>query len=144
MRGRSPGTFYEQCAVLGLNDVRTLAELKAAYRPLIMRWHPDRHHGSLEQATALERAKAINSAYEYLSEVIEAGLVPPTNQTTSHPSWRSTTDAYRTRHTYKRQHYQAGFADPAVVEVFVKSSNLVSVGYNASLQVLFLKFQGGR
>jgi len=142
MRNQSSGTFYDHCAVLGLNTVGSLAELKAAYRPLILRWHPDRHHGSADQSTALELAKAINAAYEYLSEILEAGLAPNANQR-ANSSWRTTTDAYRTRRTYQKQTYHEGFPDLSVLEVFVKSSNLISAGYDSRKQILFLKFQGG-
>lgn len=127
MRDHSSGTFFDHCSVLGLKTVTTLDDLKAAYRPLILRWHPDRHHGSADQAAAVELAKTINAAYEYLSEVLEAGLAPRASQSTN-SSWRAATDAYRTRRTYQQQTYQEGFPDKSILEVFVKSSNIVSVG----------------
>ena len=137
MRAGSVGKFYSQCAVLELQTVSTLDELKITYRRLIQRWHPDRHHGdAVKYEIALEGAKAINAAYEYLSEVLEAGLVPPKARmadATSTSSWRSAADAYRTRRTYQQQPYRAGFPDQSVLEVFVKSSNIVSIGYNSAM-----------
>ena len=52
--------------MLGLRTVRTVEELTAAYRPLILQWHPDRHHGQATHAIAVERATAINDAYAFL------------------------------------------------------------------------------
>jgi hypothetical protein len=123
-------------------------EPKAAYRRLIRRWQPDRHHGdpvAYERAT--HRAKEVNAAYEYLSEVLEAGLAPRAtsgNGESPTSDWRTTTDSYHTRHTYQQRTYRTGFPEPSVAEVFVKSSNLVSVGYDRGRRILYAKFQGDR
>lgn len=43
------------------------AEVKAAYRRLMRRYHPDRHYGSPERAEAADRlAKELRTAYEGL------------------------------------------------------------------------------
>jgi curved DNA-binding protein CbpA len=50
-------------AVLDLEPGFTLVELKARYKTLVKRHHPDRHGGDRD---AEERLKAINEAYTYL------------------------------------------------------------------------------
>src|SRR5690606_19829487 len=84
------------------------------------------------------------AAYEYLSELLEAGNAPPpqTAREDVRTNWRSYADSYRTRHTYQRKSYSAGFPDASVLEIFVKSSNIVSVGYDAQRSILYVKFSG--
>lgn len=53
--------YYE---VLGVPKTATDAELKAAYRKLALKWHPDRNKTS----EATEKFKEINHAYEVLSD----------------------------------------------------------------------------
>ncbi len=140
------GLFFTHCRVLGLDSVSSEEELKRAYRTQISKWHPDRHRtDSAAHDAAVERAKEINAAYEYLSELLEAGYVPPTRSAAANAStrWREYTDTYRTRRTYQKQQYSSGFPDSTVTEVFVKSSNLVSVGHNAVRSILYVKFVGG-
>jgi hypothetical protein len=56
-------THYETLEI----SPRASAEVvRAAYRSLIQRWHPDRHPGD---AAAAQRAAAITQAYEVLSDV---------------------------------------------------------------------------
>jgi DnaJ-class molecular chaperone len=52
-------------AILGLDRRCTLAQIRAAYRLLAKRHHPDVNGGSVE---ATERAKALNEAHEVLSD----------------------------------------------------------------------------
>jgi hypothetical protein len=148
MRRPSTGAFRTHCEVLELSTVGSVSQLTQAYRVLINRWHPDRHIGDPKaHAIALERAKAINAAYEYLSEILEAGLVPPMDTRSATPSsdgWRVATDAYQTRHSYQGQTYRTGFPDRSVIEVFVKSSNIVSVGFDRNNLILYIKFKGDR
>lgn len=51
-------------SVLGVSRGATETELKAAYRKLALQWHPDRN----KSHEAAEKFKAINQAYEVLSD----------------------------------------------------------------------------
>lgn len=55
--------------VLGVPPGATDSEIKAAYRKAAMRWHPDRNtaYGPEAAAIAERRFKAVNDAYDYLS-----------------------------------------------------------------------------
>jgi DnaJ like chaperone protein len=55
-------------AVLGLSPGADFAEVKAAYRKLSMKYHPDKvgHLGDEFKKVAEEKMKEINNAYEYL------------------------------------------------------------------------------
>jgi hypothetical protein len=141
----STGLFFQHCRALGVETVETEADLKTAYRRQISRWHPDRHQlDPAAHAEALERSKDINAAYEYLSELLEGGYTPPRSPSDTEASqrWRSYTESYRTRRTYRQQTYAAGFPDSSIIEVFVKSSNIVSVGYQSTTSTLYVKFVG--
>ena len=54
--------YYE---ILGIERNATPDEIKAAYRKLAMKYHPDRNQGSEEAA---EKFKEINEANETLSD----------------------------------------------------------------------------
>jgi len=127
MSAPSESRFSAHCTVLGLRTVRTIDELNAAYRPLIRQWHPDRHHGQADHAIALVRATAINEAYAFLSAALAnqrtARLVAPR---------RSPPAAHD------------GFPDASVLEIFVKPSSIISVGYNSATADLFVKYIGYR
>ncbi|MEY4857700.1 MAG: hypothetical protein RLZZ97_2530 [Gemmatimonadota bacterium] len=119
---RNAAAFSAQCAVLGLRSVRTVDELTAAYRPLILQWHPDRHHGQETHAVAVERATAINDAYAFLLAALE-----------------------RDGHgEHAPVPARDGFPDASVLEIFVKPSNIISVGYNSATEDLFVKYVGHR
>jgi DnaJ-class molecular chaperone len=53
--------YYE---ILGVSKNATLDEIKAAYRKLALKWHPDRN----KSPEAVEKFKQINKAYEVLSD----------------------------------------------------------------------------
>ena len=55
-------------AILGVAHSATRAEIRAAYRALVDRYHPDRHHGNPLANLANERMVAINRAYDVLSD----------------------------------------------------------------------------
>ena len=54
-------------AILGVAHSATHAEIRSAYRALVDRYHPDRHHGNPLANLANERMVAINQAYGVLS-----------------------------------------------------------------------------
>ena len=102
---------------------------------------------------ATEHAKRINGAYELLSEMFENGALPRStsgglNRNASGPAQEQPPTArrqqtYRAQHTYRGRKFTTGFPDPAVFEVFVKSSHIVSTGYNRAERILYIKFEGG-
>ncbi|KAF8055910.1 ATJ72 [Scenedesmus sp. PABB004] len=57
-------------AELGVARGAEEAEVKAAYRKLVLRWHPDRHASSsaAEQETAAARFKVVTQAYGILTD----------------------------------------------------------------------------
>ena len=128
---RSSAAFSAQCAVLRLRTVRTVDELNAAYRPLILQWHPDRHHGQATHAVAVDRATAINSAYAFLLAALERDDAHPRAEPATAP---------RPARPVSRD----GFPDPSVLEIFVRPSNIISVGYNSATADLFVKYLGHR
>lgn len=132
------GKLAQYAATLGLTGRITFEEVKAAYRRKIREWHPDFHHGKASAAEAHAKTLALNEAYEFLSEITEEQVIPSVADPSAHSH-----NQYRTRHTYQKQPFAPGFPDPVVVEVFLKSSSLVSAGYDASQRLLYLKFQGG-
>lgn len=62
-RGAAAGSPYE---VLGVQPGVSQEQLRAAYRELVRRLHPDRNPGFVAEAT--ERLAAINAAYEQLCD----------------------------------------------------------------------------
>ncbi len=130
-------------SVLGLDASASATELKAAYRREISKWHPDRFHSDpVNQPAATERAKKINAAYEHLSELHEIGSLPRSTPRAAPAQPSKPQQAYRTQHTYNRKSFTPGFPDPDVFEVFVKSSHIVSTGYNRTTATLYIKFDG--
>jgi curved DNA-binding protein CbpA len=55
-------------AILGVTRSATFAEIRSAYRALVDRYHPDRHHGNPLANLANDRMVAINQAYGVLSD----------------------------------------------------------------------------
>ena len=130
----SNGKVAEYATVLGLTGRITFADVKDAYRREMLKWHPDRHYGRDTVSLANRRAQAINEAYEFLSEITEAESLP-----TVESQKAGAYDQYRTRHTYQQQTFKPGFPDPDVFEVFVKSSWIISVGYDQKSRTMYLK-----
>ena len=138
-------SFQVHCTTLELRSSFDEHELKAAYRKQILAWHPDRHPDTPDlQATALRRAQAINAAYEFLSELMESGALAYRTQANRRASSRAPADHkhdhYQTRHSYRGKTYRVGLPDKAVVEVFLKSSHIVSTGHDAARRLLYIKF----
>jgi curved DNA-binding protein CbpA len=55
-------------AVLGVAPTATEAEIRAAYRALVAKYHPDRHQGNPLEDLAAAKVAEINRAYETLSD----------------------------------------------------------------------------
>ncbi|MBE5816104.1 MAG: molecular chaperone DnaJ [Clostridiales bacterium] len=51
---------------LGVSQSATDAEIKAAYRKLVKKYHPDQFKGTSYEATAAEKLKEVNEAYSLL------------------------------------------------------------------------------
>ncbi len=79
---------------------------------------------------------SISRSYTRSDLYLAPRLAPPPAQP-SKPQ-----QAYRTQHTYNRKSFTPGFPDPDVFEVFVKSSHIVSAGYNRTTATLYIKFDG--
>ncbi len=58
--------------VLGVSPAASETELRAAYRKLVQRHHPDHNHGSLESARTFEEVQA---AYARVREMRAAGAI---------------------------------------------------------------------
>jgi curved DNA-binding protein CbpA len=63
-----PATAFDPYAVLGVGRNATAAEIRAAYRELVARYHPDKHTGNPLEGLAAEKMAEINRAYEVLSD----------------------------------------------------------------------------
>lgn len=53
---------------LGVERSATDADIRAAYKRLAMKWHPDRHAGEADKSLAEENFKSIHEAYRTLSD----------------------------------------------------------------------------
>ena len=91
---------------------------------------------------ATEHSKRINAAYEHLSELFEIGSLPHSKSRTNPTPSSKPQQTYRTQHTYNRKPFTTGFPDPNVFEVFVKSSHIISTGYDRITGTLYIKFEG--
>jgi len=112
--------------------------VKASYRKLMLIWHPDKHQGQDRIRAATRRSQEINNAYEILTEYIET-YGPISMKFGIKTGFTSE----RPRHEYSQQEFTPGFPDETVFEVFIKSSHIVSAGYNASSKKLYIKFDCG-
>lgn len=131
--------LHEAKQCLGLSEGGFSEDsLKKHYRQQISKWHPDRHVGEDACRIATQRSKQINRAYEILSELIEE------LGEEAFGSSNSQDREYSAQHRYRGDHFTPGFPDETVLEVFVKSSHIVSAGYNVRESKLFIKFLGDR
>jgi curved DNA-binding protein CbpA len=65
---RSTATEPDPYSVLGVSRTATDAEVRAAYRALVARYHPDKYSGNPLEDLAAEKMAGINRAYEILSD----------------------------------------------------------------------------
>jgi len=129
---------YRECfEILGAPYGCGVTTMTKCYRKLISRWHPDRHPGN--ESIALITTQRINNAREVLDDAYERGVVFQREADNSQHRER-----YETKHTasrrWKNSIYTPGFPDPNALEIFVKSSNILSFGYNATIEVLYVKY----
>jgi COMPASS component SWD3 len=81
----------QDLAILGLSSSATSAEVKAAYRLLAKRWHPDQAQGHQDKQEAEEKFKSISLAYQRLKDYISTQ-----NITESTPLSEARSSTYRT------------------------------------------------
>ncbi len=65
--GGTGRTYYQ---VLGVARLASADEIRVAYRLLVARYHPDRHHGNPLLGLAAERAAELNQAHDVLSDPV--------------------------------------------------------------------------
>jgi DnaJ-class molecular chaperone len=58
-------THYE---ILGVSERASQTEIKAAFRALALKWHPDKHEGKKSRDEAETKFKAITNAYKILTD----------------------------------------------------------------------------
>lgn len=132
------------CATLELSGVIDDATVKAAYRRQIKQWHPDRYHDDpAMRLMAEEKAKRLNTAYEWLTEALERGGLPSSTDFSGKQGMGFRGASQGPRHVYRRKPFTPGFADASVFEVFVKSSNIISTGYSRLARIMYIKFHDG-
>lgn len=59
---------FDPYETLGVSKSATDVEIRAAYRDLVARYHPDKHAGNPLEGLAAEKMADINRAYEILSD----------------------------------------------------------------------------
>ncbi len=59
---------FDPYEILGVSRKASDAEIRAAYRELVARYHPDKHAGNPLEGLAAEKMAEINRAYEILSD----------------------------------------------------------------------------
>jgi len=59
---------FDPYEILGVGRNATDAEIRAVYRDLVARYHPDKHAGNPLEGLAAEKMANINRAYEILSD----------------------------------------------------------------------------
>jgi hypothetical protein len=63
---------FDPYDVLGVKPGATLKQVRAAYLAKVSRYHPDKHRGNPLEELASEKLRAINRAYEMLSNGMRA------------------------------------------------------------------------
>jgi curved DNA-binding protein CbpA len=103
-------------------------KLRTAYKKLISKWHPDKFFEEPEITLATRKAQEINTAYEALSEYIDKhGIL-------------TETESYTPNHSYSGKTFTPGMPDKNAFECFLKSSNIISIGFNYTKNILYVKF----
>ena len=120
-------------------------EVRKARNELLSTLHPDRFPAhSSDQMAATERTKKINTACDFLLKMLEeqgghySGVSDGFHAGAESSEFRKT---YRSTTTDERTSGPGGFPDPTVVETFLKSSHILSAGYNYPRRRLYIKFK---
>ncbi len=90
--------------VLGVKPGATEEEIKKAYREKVKKYHPDQYKGTDYEATATEKLKEINEAYDILKNggkgnYYQHASSGNTSYSSSSSSYSGTQNSYRTNYT---------------------------------------------
>lgn len=115
--------YIESCNLLGLGDVVNESQLKIAYRQRVKQCHPDKYLADRAQyERAIEQTKRVNLAYSYLLDVVKNNIIIGSHQ----------------------RNYNPGLPDDSVLEIPLKSTHTVSVGYDYECHTMFIKFANSK
>ena len=119
-------------SILGVTPNSTKVEIKKAYLEQVKIWHPDVNSANVDNAT--DKMKIINEAYELLKDY--DGLLGDSKKIPNRPN-----------NSESRKSNQGKSTNPKGVKLDiarkpVKSSNVVSIGYDDSSKVLQVEFYG--
>ncbi|MDB4511279.1 KTSC domain-containing protein [Akkermansiaceae bacterium] len=129
-------TLYQALIILKIDDEEvSLSRVKFGYRGQMKKWHPDLFGDEKSISEATEKCQGINNAYSILTEHIE-DHGPIRNRVTVDKT-KERSPQYR----YESKPFTTGFPDASVFEVFMKSSNVLSAGYNDTKNTLYIKFK---
>jgi|SRR6056300_1001425 len=129
---------YEECfEILNAPLWCDPATLKGRYRVAISTWHPDRHPENSNLATL--QCQRINLAKEILDEAYDEGIDAQLRGFNNKGN-SSRVRKQEASHKWKNTSFTPGYPDPNALEIFVKSSNILSIGYNHSLNILYVKY----
>lgn len=124
---------------LGTYSTIESSDVKTAYRRLQKIWHPDLHVGKDTLEEAKTKAPQINDAYEVITEHLEKHGNISNHQNAF--SFKNIEHDFTPKHSWNKRSFTPGFPDDTVFEIFVKSSNILSIGYNPYTEKLYVKFQ---
>lgn len=110
---------------------------KSAYRKLMHVWHPDKHQTKDTIKTATRKSQEIIRAYELLTKYIQKHGPFRIKIKGKKANSSSRTESRQGR----KKEPKPGFPDKTVLEVFFKSSHIVSAGYNEKSKKLYIKFK---
>ena len=126
---------------LALADIpASQAALKNAYRRQIQKWHPDKFQITQDILSATEKVKRINESFSVLSEFLDG------YSSKYDVDWpeKSESEFAKPKYVYEKAVFTPGFPDKNVFEHFVKSSNIISIGYRKDQRTLYVKFKTGK
>lgn len=110
--------------VLGVSPNATDEEVKQAYRKLVKKYHPDQYKGTDYEATANEKLKEINEAYD----MIKSG------KASSNSYYNNTNNAGNTSGSYYRNTYNGNTYTPE--QLFTQVRQLLAAGRYFEAEIL--------